>query len=182
MTCIVGIEHDGGVTIGGDSCITTGGTYSLSAEPKVFRVGELLLGMSGDVSALQAIRYGLAVPEWPEGMEIHAWMASRLRPALMAVTKAAALSQSNGGKETHSAWIIVGVRGQAWEVASDGAMTRSRNGYESIGSGYEVALGALAVATGTPEERALAALQAAEKHVPSVRGPFTVETLERAVT
>lgn len=66
--------------------------------------------------------------------------------------------------------------GCAYVVGSDLAVHRSAHGYVAIGCGAPIALGALAVmpAALSARERALRALEAADRHSSGVRGPFHI--------
>ncbi len=77
-------------------------------------------------------------------------------------------NQEEGGS------FLVGVRARLYRIDSDFQIGRATNGYDAIGSGERSALGALYVATGTPEARLKKALAAAEEYSPGVRRPFYV--------
>jgi hypothetical protein len=76
---------------------------------------------------------------------------------------------------------LVGVRGRLFEIESDYQVGESLDGYAAIGSGDDVALGALFATHHlgmSPEQRLTLALEAAQHHITSVRAPFLIECLE----
>ena len=66
-------------------------------------------------------------------------------------------------------------RARLYRIESDYSFGRSSLGYDAIGSGAAVALGALHASRGhAPRQRIDIALAAAAEHTASVRAPFVV--------
>jgi len=65
MTCIVGIQHDGRVYIGGDSAGVAGYSITSRADAKVFTVGPYVMGFTSSFRMGQLLRYGLKAPKPP---------------------------------------------------------------------------------------------------------------------
>ena len=59
MTCIVGLEHDGKVYMGGDSAAVGGMDVYPSRIPKVFQAGRYLIGYTTSFRMGQLLQYGL---------------------------------------------------------------------------------------------------------------------------
>jgi ATP-dependent protease HslVU (ClpYQ) peptidase subunit len=78
---------------------------------------------------------------------------------------------------------LIAANGCVYEVGPDLCVVRSRYGYLAVGSGAQVAMGALAaLPVDMPaQERALAALRAANRHSSYVRPPYHVLTLTKNV-
>jgi ATP-dependent protease HslVU (ClpYQ) peptidase subunit len=79
---------------------------------------------------------------------------------------------------------LVGVAGRLFTVHEDYQVAEAADGYAAVGSGEQVALGALyatADAAVDPRERVLLALRAAERFNAGVRGPFICLELPPAV-
>lgn len=183
MTCIVGIQHETGVYIGGDSATISGWTLELTGRPKVFRVGEFLIGVSGSPRVSGLLRHAFAPPPIPKkAKHLERYMVTAFVPALRAV-----LGDAGAEKKQHEvaeidggSAVLVGVRGRLFEVHADYQVTFQQVGYGAIGCGAIVALGALHVAYGEnlpPHDRVIYALGAAEAHNIGVRGPFIIEVL-----
>jgi len=184
MTCIVGIEHDKGVYIGGDSAGISGWTVDLRSDRKVFRNGEFLFGIAGSFRMGNLLRYALVPPIPPDHpADLDRYMVCDFIPAVRAILgeggqrKKESEVESTGDDGT----FLVGVRGRLFEVGNDFQVGRTVSRYCAIGSGSTVALGALfAIAPEpmVPSERIAIALRAAEAHNIGVRAPFVIEVLE----
>ena len=74
MTAVAGLVHEGRVHLAADSAMTAGWALTISAHPKVFRVGPYVIGTSGSPRVAQLMRYALDVPE-PLG-DLHKFMAT----------------------------------------------------------------------------------------------------------
>lgn len=192
MTCIVGVQTKDGVWIGGDSAGVSGWTLEIRADPKVFRVGEFLIGIAGCFRMGNLLRYAFEPPPLGEGVEgndLVRYMVAEFVPALRAVLEAGGQRKKESEVETmDDGSFLVGVRGRLFEVCSDFQVGQNRTGYYALGSGCAVALGALHATTDViwlsppptlrPADRVvLAALEAAQAHNIGVRAPFVVEKL-----
>ena len=69
MTCIIGLVRDGNVWIGADSAVTHDWIIHNHANPKLFRLHDLLIGASGPVRNRQIIQFHLTkfLPAFEEG-------------------------------------------------------------------------------------------------------------------
>ena len=165
MTCIVGLEHEHGVTIGGDAAAVEEDQVTTTAVPKVFERGEYLVGFANSFRAGQLIRFGLNVP--PQSCEDDfEHMATAFVKALEACLKPL--------PEGESAVLLVGYRGALYYVDEDLHVGRSVHRYEAVGLGGPIATGSLATSFGSPFARVHGALMAAMRHSTSVRQPFTI--------
>ncbi len=63
MTCIVGIETDKGVVIGGDSAGVSGLGLTVRADEKVFARGPFVMGFTSSFRMGQLLRYGALDPD-----------------------------------------------------------------------------------------------------------------------
>jgi ATP-dependent protease HslVU (ClpYQ) peptidase subunit len=178
MTCIVGVVDDLGVVVGADSIAVSNWTMTIRADPKVFRLGEFLIGFCGSYRIGQAIRYGFKPPKSRRGTDPHEYMATAFIDSLRERFRDAGCM----GKENHrddGGTILVGFRGRLFRIDADFQVGESLCGHAAIGMGEEIALGALwAVRTLQPnigtELLVELALRAAEKNNAGVREPFHI--------
>lgn len=187
MTCIVGIEYqeDDGtrrIILGGDSAGVGGWVRTHRADPKVFPVGAYLVGFTTSFRMGQLIHYA-ALPDPPVGADVEAldrFMATEFINAIRTVLKDGGWAQKEKEREDGGSF-LVGVQGRTlYRVDADFQVGRSLDGYHAIGSGDEIALGALhATRDLPPGQRVRLALEAAAHHSTGVHGPFTVITGER---
>ena len=190
MTCVVGIEHETGVYIGGDSAGIAGWQLTVRADPKVFQVGEFLYGIAGSFRMGNLLRYAFAPPPPPKKRKhLHAYMATDFVDALRAVVEAGGYREKKNEVESlHNASVLIAVRGRLFDLDNDFQIGMPASGYTAIGCGSEVALGSLyttqdpehttdGLVTYEPEIRVHRALGAAEEHNIGVRGPFVIKFL-----
>lgn len=180
MTCIVGIEHDGAVWMGGDSSCNDAESDSIMVqrEPKVFSRGPYLIGFSGSFRVGAILRYIADLPPVPK-TGVERMMITEFSSELRRCFKAESMSEDEDWSDWHA---LVGIRGHLFCVESDFHVWRHREKYSSIGSGSMVALGALHAMAHedlTPTQKIEVALEASAKYVASVRGPWTISTTKK---
>lgn len=177
MTCIVGIVEGGKVWIGGDSALSDMDTHELIAcsNQKVFRVGEMLIGVSGSARVSDALRYQLDMPRHPRRMELGRFMRTLFVDAVRDALRKAGTLQQHQGVEGCDANLLVGYRTRLFVIEGDLHIHEAIDDYAAIGSGGAVANGAMSVSQGVQtRKRIIAALGAAERYTVSVRRPFYV--------
>lgn len=187
MTCVVGLVADGRVWIGGDRATVWGDDdcrLQITRNPKVFRVGNLLLGSSGS-GRVQNILRGLAVPKRASGVSafdyIALTVAAAIRRALLdagALVPAARTGDDEASPEMMpmDTSILVGYRRGLYRIDDDLSCDEPADELDAIGSGRSHALARLS-GPGDPKARILAALRFTERNCWSVRRPFDVECL-----
>lgn len=176
MTTIAAfIDADGNAAIAGDTCANHGGWLSCS-EPKIRRVGDVLLGWSGtlsmaryfrDVQEIEPTRAGLEnlVDEWI------AWLKER----------------GHGKVDDNGTWdvplmVLAVADGQIWSLDATGLVMALQGNYWAIGSGGPTALGAMWVFKNVGSARApyaaRKAVGVAALHDPYTNDEIVVETLK----
>lgn len=175
MTCIVGIEHDDKVYIGGDSAGTGGWNLTVRADEKVFRNGPFVMGFTSSFRMGQLLRHALSdVPEQATKQTNAAFMCTTFIDAVRACLKAGGFAAIHNGVETGGTF-LVGYRGNLYGIYDDFQVGRAISGQLAVGCGDAVAMGALcASALKDPRAKLRQALQIAEDNNGGVRGPFRV--------
>lgn len=174
MTCIVGLEHDGLVTIGGDAAAVEDSRLTRYVEPKVFFVGDYLIGYCDSFRMGQLLQYRLKPPRQTVDDDM-SHMCTVFIDAVRKCFHQGGFSKSDNNEESGGVF-LVGYRGQLFCIDEDYHVGRSMLGYEAIGCGDHLALGSLASTTGNARARVEMALRAAALHSTSVAEPFTVLT------
>jgi hypothetical protein len=174
MTCIIGLEHAGAVWIGADSYVGEGHTADSLREPKVYKSGIALLGHSGSYRRLCVLR--------AERIRLDggAWTARKV--TLQVVPQMVEILERHGVRHREAAsgpdesgGTILCIGGCVFEIDSAMSVVRSRYGYSAIGTGARPALGLLSGTAGMePRKRILLAMEAAERHTPTVRRPWKI--------
>lgn len=147
MTCIIGLEYEGKVYIGGDSCGSAGWEKGvISRQPKVFRVGALLVGYSGSMRQLNLLRHQVTIgllglettTQLPEE-----YIVTRFVPAARQCFIDNGMMGKADDVENINGMMLVGMQGELYQIGSQLDVTHYKRGYCAIGSGGDYALGSL---------------------------------------
>jgi ATP-dependent protease HslVU (ClpYQ) peptidase subunit len=177
MTAVVGIVHDNAVWIGGDSAVTDSEDTSLvvCSNPKVFRVGSLVLGVAGARRASRILQYGWTPPKHTRGVRLDRYVAVVVADAIRRALLDHGHSEKLNNQERATFAALIGYRGHLFGMDEEFSVDESAHGFDAVGSGGRVALGVLYATTGqAPRRRIVAALRASEQFDAAVRGPFTI--------
>jgi hypothetical protein len=174
VTCVVGLEQRGVVYIGADSAAVSRERLRSRADPKAFRVGPYVMGFTTSFRMGDVLRYSFAPPE-PPSRGLARFMATAFVDAARAAFKDAGVATNASGVESCGAF-LVGVRGRLFTVESDYQVGEERAGFHAVGSGDQVALGALFATARVrdPRARLRLALAAAERFTSDVRRPWRI--------
>ena len=175
MTCIVGLVHEGTVFIGGDSAGVAGLSLVVRADEKVFRNGDFLMGFTTSFRMGQLLRYSLKPPRRHPDDDIHQYMVVDFVNAVRGCLKAGGYASKEDEVESGGTF-LVGYAGHLFTVNSDYQVGIPEDGFAAVGSGQDIARGALFATQGqaTPRDRVLTALRSAERFNAGVRGPFHI--------
>ena len=177
MTCIIGLEHEGEVYIGGDSAGVAGYGLTVRADEKVFQNGEFLMGFTTSFRMGQLLRYKLTPPERTPSVDANKFMVVQFIDAVRECLKLGGYAKKQEDAESGGTF-LVGYQGGLFTVESDYQVGRSQLPFDAVGCGKDIALGSMfstADAPGmTPEQRVIFALEAAERFSAGVRRPFVV--------
>ena len=174
MTTIIGVEYANRCVVLGDSRVV--GDSKIYSHPDMVKVitnGNYLVGVAGDVRALQVVLHTWKPPAFlaKDRTNIFQFMVNKVAPSLKQLLTDAGLLDSKSPDKDFEINIIVGLNGSLFEIDSDFAVSRSESGYYGIGTGGDYALGAL-YAGATPEQAAsIAALNDSK-----TAEPFVLET------
>lgn len=175
MTCIAAVTDGKTVWMGGDSLTEKGWNHDVCVDGKVFHRDEMLIGCCGDKRFGQLVRYALAVPPLPAGECIPTYLATVFMKALRGCFEEHGFQQKRDDRQNSDGDMLIGIRGRLFRVSGWYSFCEMAAEYAAIGSGGEVASGALYATKGqNPEPRLLTALEAAAYHIRGVRGPFTI--------
>lgn len=184
MTVIIAVQDEAGVVIGADSRISFGWSSAApGAQQKVFegRSGgrPFYIGVSGYSRLMDIARYAVIPDDLNPARDEHQWAVTSLVPALRAACEAAGWTRKEESRETNSSSLLLVVGKRIMQVASDWAVFEPAQRYYAVGSGSQVATGALAAlfaaAPSLPAEaKALTALEAACTHDSGCGAPLVV--------
>ena len=180
MTCIVGIVDPAGkVIIGGDACGTDNwSNATIYKTPKVFKIGDAIVGYSGSYRMGQIIQYQaphldkLLCIQDPLRHLVNEWI-----PKVQELLTQAKQSKLDNSVQISGGCFLLGYMGRLFSVEENFSILESDDNYAAYGSGYLYALGSLhsTIRTKlTPKKRVMFALEAAAHHNGGVAGPFTI--------
>lgn len=175
MTCIVGLEHQGKVYVGGDSASVSGLDITTYAPGKVFRNGPLVIGYTSSFRMGQVLQYNLKPPAHARGVGDMRYLVTALVPALRQCLADAGYTEKHNGRESGGTFLL-GYRGRLYSIHDDFQVNRNADGRNAIGCGYAYALGSLHAtrAMRKPVDRIREALLAATRYSAGVAAPYKV--------
>lgn len=177
MTCIIGFVDKNKVYIGGDSAGIAGYQVQIRNDVKVFQNGDFLMGFTTSFRMGQLLHYMFKPPEHVVGMDDMEFMVKVFIPAIKACFKEGGFQRTKDGDKGGS--FLVGYKGKLYEIEDDYQVAVLRDNIASVGSGSEVAKGAmygLMNVKMNPADRIKKALEIAAYLNAGVRPPFIIES------
>ncbi|MCL4465378.1 MAG: hypothetical protein M1389_05005 [Chloroflexi bacterium] len=187
MTCVVALAKQGQVYVGADSAGVSGLELEARADEKVFNLGPFLIGFAGSYRLGQLLRYAFAPPSHPEGVPNDLYMVTMFVNEVRKCLREGGQAKVTNEQEDAGGSFIVGYHGGLYVVHSDYQVARPRTDWAAVGSGAQVAQGALwaldwafsqkkDATADEPDPRQVLelALCAAESYNAGVRGPFVI--------
>jgi hypothetical protein len=182
MSVAVGVETDGGVWLGADSCVSFDDVRDVGSG-KLVNKGSWAMGVVGWGRADQVLQYELNLPG-PVGEEPPMlWAVTSLVPALKKLADKHGPwgpvmdSDTEDQRMQKSAFMaLVAVSGHLLYVDESFCVHRSHRGYFAIGAGDKVALGALyATHPLDARNRCMVAVRAASAWIDGVSEPVELQ-------
>jgi ATP-dependent protease HslVU (ClpYQ) peptidase subunit len=171
MTTIVAIQYPNKVVMGADSQTTgeSGTIYRHESVRKIVANGKFLIAGAGDASPSDICQYVWEAPT-PRGVEwndLYRFMITKAMPSLKQCFKDA--DYKSDADSSFSFLFAIG--GEVFDVSEDFSVLKKENGIYGIGSGSNVAIGA--IQQGATIE---SALEIAEQNDAYTSGPFDFVT------
>ncbi len=169
MTAVAGLVHGNRVYLGADSALSSNEALTITRDPKVFaRSDGIVAGYCGSV------RFGqlLALTPFPRrGPNLDIWVRQDVCKALRQAARDCGYELGDSDHQDDSQ-ALLGVDGELYVIDVGAVAWRAADPYAAVGSGAAWAAGSLYTSTGRPRARLTKALEAAERHCVSVRGPW----------
>lgn len=180
MTCVVAVRaKDGRIIMGADSAGVGGYSLQTRADPKIYRVGEALIGFTTSFRMGQILGHALALPEHRGNVPVERYMVTSFINAVRECLKAGGYARKENEVESGGTF-LVGYRSRIFYVENDYQVGERVEAFDAVGCGFELALGSLHT-TGTlnmsAKRRVMLALAAAAEFSAGVRAPFNVQEL-----
>lgn len=197
MTTIIGIQGDSFAVICADSRVTEvdsdgTATQSMSLKEMGFKVaqnGRWLMGVAGDVRAINILTHAFNPPAPPvtlRGRKLDHFVTTKFVPALRSCFDAEGysnpLTENSTHHAEHSSVVMAAINATIYVIDGDYSWMSDSFGVYAIGSGAQFALGSLATAipTGgkvglrTAKQSAMKAIAVAGRYDPGTAAPYQV--------
>lgn len=170
MTCIVGLVDNGNVYIGGDSAGVSGLSISIRADEKVFTNGPFIMGFTTSFRMGQLLRYKFTLSAQTIKQSDMEYLVTDF------IDAARKCFRDNGFSDgTTGGTFLVGYHGKLYTINSDFQIGIPADLFDAVGSGSDLALGAMhATQDQDPVKRINAALKAASAFNAGVAPPFRI--------
>jgi len=182
MTCIVALKTNGGrILMGADSAgVCAGYAFHSRNDPKIYRVGGMLIGFTTSFRMGQLLGYSLSLPAKHDDVSVEKYMATEFIDAVRNCLKTGGWAKKNSEEESGGNFLVA-YRGRIFQIFDDYQVSERMEQYDATGCGFELALGSLYTSEGlidNPEIRVRTALQAASSFSAGVSSPFLIKELE----
>lgn len=180
MTCIVALRDSSGlVTLAGDSGTFVGWNVTDKPDGKVWKSGEMLLGVSGTSRGSAILRYSFVPPAIPTDMPLITYMNTLFVNEMRDKCRAGGFLKVESGVDGLGICLLVGLKGRIFWMDNYFDISEVSTHYHSIGCGAEYAMGALGLAVqlypdDIQKELAETAIRIAMLHNTGVHGEITM--------
>jgi ATP-dependent protease HslVU (ClpYQ) peptidase subunit len=194
MTTIVALQGDGYVVLGTDSRISSvdsdgfvSRVHTMNSNiSKVCQISGMLIGVAGDVRAINLVSHALQVQAPSSSLKakkLDEFVTNKFIPSLRSCFDANGYSPPSRETSEHVAEqgseIILAVNNVVYQIDTDYAWSNDANGMYAIGTGAQYALGALAIlftskqqTIAASKKQCLAALSTAARFDPHTGYPY----------
>ena len=171
MTVIIGIADKGKVYIGGDRGHSDSHTLVSSSQPKIFEVGQYIIGYAGNTGVGQAVIHNFPFPP-VKNNNIYKHMTTVFIPQLRSFINDNNIKLPENDDD--NAGFIVGVKGRVYEIDMSDFQCVEYNEI-AIGTGSSYAYGSLYINKHyEPMDRITQGIEAAILYSPSCSGPIDI--------
>lgn len=175
MTCIVALEHQGKVYMGGDSAACEGWNICETSRPKVFYLGNMVIGYTSSFRMGQLLQYNLSAPKREHSNnDDMRYLVAQFIPAVRDCLKVGGYTKIENNQEEGGIFLL-GWYGKIYKITGDFQVLNTVGKFTAIGCAEHYAMGALAAMNvAGPEKAILRALEIAGTFSNGVRGPYYV--------
>lgn len=175
MTCIVGLIDKGSVYIGGDSAGVAGLSISIRSDEKVFANGPFIMGFTSSFRMGQLLRYKFNPPKQLVNQDDMTYMVTDFVDSTRKCFAENGFGKIPDRDHNDGGTFLVGYNGNLYTIDRDFQVGTHSQGFDSVGCGSDIALGALYATRGKkPTERVTMALEAASTFSAGVAPPFKI--------
>src|SRR5918996_699231 len=118
MTCIVGVIQNEKVYIGADSAGVSKDNIVIRIDPKVFKVGEFIMGCTTSFRMIQLLRFSFKPPLIKKGISIYEYMCTSFITQLRKCFKEGGFTTVTNSVESGGSFLI-GYKGRLFCIHND---------------------------------------------------------------
>jgi ATP-dependent protease HslVU (ClpYQ) peptidase subunit len=178
MTCIVALRDNGGVYMGCDSAGVGGYSRVNRVDPKIYKVGEMLIGFTTSFRMGQLLGYSLTAPKHHADVTIEHYMTVEFVNAVRDCLKAGGWAEKEKDQERGGNFLVA-YRGRIFEMEGDYQVGERAEPYNAVGCGFDLALGSFYASQRSEgmaaKDRVQLALETASAFSAGVHPPFRIE-------
>lgn len=180
MTCIVGIvdKKNKTVILGADSAAISGIDIVVRKDPKIFRIGEFVIGCTSSFRMIQLLMFSLRLPEVKPKQDVYKYMCTDFINAVRECFREGGFLMKTGDGDEMGGTFLVGYRDRLFKVCNDFQVAEPAKGIDACGCGADYALGAIFAmrySEMSVESKVNRALLAAATFSAGVCKPFNIE-------
>lgn len=177
MTCVIGLTHDKRVYMAADSATAVGWEVLPMTGKKIFRIGDMLIGVAGNHSVGQLVRY-IKMEKHLDDISDEEYLLNVVLVDIRKCLKDHGKTKIENSVEELSSEMLVAYHSRLYKIGADCSLLELTSGLQAIGAGREYALGAmLALADKPPCERLLRSLEYVAMICACVCAPFVIEDI-----
>lgn len=149
MTTIIGVQYDGFCELVADSLVSNdaGRTWIHPDMTKINRRGQYLIAGAGEVAACDVAQHiwDPPAPNEKDKRDLYHFMITKVVPSLRDCLKANGYNfdKEEDGSANNRFQFLIAVNGELFDIGDDLSVMRDADGYYGVGSGSDIALGAL---------------------------------------
>lgn len=146
MTTLVAIQGDGWSVLGCDSRISDdNGRFAVSKTPKIVENNGILIAGCGSSRASNVLHYGYVQPKPTSTQDLDKFMSQKFIPEMRKNFIDAGIDMKEDGDiATNEGGFLISLKGQIYAIQDDYSWDTDVRNLYVMGSGGDVALGALA--------------------------------------
>ena len=181
MTCIVAIEENGIILLGGDSAGIADLDISRRSDEKLFMNDNFIIGFCGSFRGGQLLRYSFNPPEKSNKKDDMNYLVTDFMDSVRFTFREKGFITKENEQDVADLEFIVGYNNKIYIVSEDYQVGIPKENYASVGCGSQIALGSLYTTDFLnkthglgldPKTRIDMALHSAEEYSAGVKGPF----------
>jgi hypothetical protein len=171
---VVAVKGKGLTRIGADSAGLAGWSLTQRVDPKIYSVGTVVFGYTTSFRMGQILGHMFSQPDHHPDVPMERYMVGPFVDAIRACLKTGGYAKKENEVESGGEFLVL-YRSRIFRISNDYQVGESLFPFDAVGSGAEIALGALHAIKDHdlgPAEKLTAALEASEALCGSVRRPF----------